>query len=209
MPVYAKGLDFAWSKPRATSVQAAGYQFEARYYSRDQSKLLTPLEEIAASAAGLRMVTVFEDSAQQARLGTDQGHADGAVARWWATLDHQPTTSPIYIAFDYQAPPSDWPQIAAYVDAFQAEAGYPAGGYGDYYLLRQLLADGHVQWLWQTIAWSDGLIHPQMNIYQTGAQAVIDGNYCDINYAYTQEYGSWLPATTEVIQTEPHVVATH
>jgi len=202
--IVTKGIDYAWSHPNVLKIPE-DYSFVARYYSHDTSKLVNPLEALAICSTGRRLVTVWEDSANRAVSGPSSGTVDGNAAKFQAVTDHQPTTSPIYIAVDYDAPQGDWANIAAYVDAFQKASGYPVGLYGDYFICDQMYKDGHVQYIWQTIAWSSGRVHPEAHIYQTGEQIVIDGVTCDVNYAEKEDYGSWTIASEATIQEEPGI----
>lgn len=191
MPVL--GIDFAWGRPRPAAIVAAGYAVVLRYYSPVQDgKFLTPLEAQNYSDAGLSIVTVWEHGAADARMGAAAGRVDGAAAAYEARRVGQPVGTTIYVAVDYDAPVTDFPAIAAYIDAFKvATAGYLVGGYCKYDLGEWLKARGHITSLWQTVAWSGGRISHLCDIYQNGRQVTVDGVSCDENVVMTLNNGAW------------------
>src|SRR3954471_23360083 len=96
---------------RVACLRQAGVQFIARYYSAttlQPEKRLTRSEAQAISAAGMTMVTVYEDGPTHVGyFSTSRGHHDGINAYHAAAELLQPSGSAIYFAVDYDALSSD------------------------------------------------------------------------------------------------------
>jgi peptidoglycan hydrolase-like protein with peptidoglycan-binding domain len=94
--------------PFAATISAQGVAFVARYYSHNPKKKLTPAEAQALSAAGLSIVTVFEDSNNKPEFfsaAAGQAHAATALAQ--AAAVKQPAGTAIYFAVDFDASTAD------------------------------------------------------------------------------------------------------
>lgn len=102
-----KGFDAAREVGSLVSrIRAAGLNFVARYYSYNQAKNLTPAEANALSAAGLKIVTVFESRGDRyENFNADQGARDAVAALRLAEQCGQPVGSAIYFAVDFDASP--------------------------------------------------------------------------------------------------------
>jgi peptidoglycan hydrolase-like protein with peptidoglycan-binding domain len=123
--------------PFAQRLVDAGMKFVARYYSDFPSKVLTPSEADALSAAGLQLVAVFEDSNDSAaRFTSGSGQSNAQKALQFAASIGQPAGSAIYFAVDYDASPADVAgPVSHYFQAVQqvlgaAPVSYAAGVYG-------------------------------------------------------------------------------
>ena len=130
------GIDCA-SKLNATTAnnaKTAGYSFAGRYLvPEDYSKALTKVEAQAISNAGMRILSIWETTADRARSGAAAGAVDGQRALICARNIGIPTTGYIYFAVDYDAGDGDFPLIAEYLRAAKnAVAPYKIGVYGGY-----------------------------------------------------------------------------
>jgi hypothetical protein len=140
----------------------AGCGFICRYVTGIPGSTLTRAEANAISAAGLAIVSVFETLGTKVAYFTRlQGAADGRRAALNASLAGQ-TGAHIFAAVDYDAQPKDLPAIEAYMAAFAAALGpdYQAGIYGSLILATLPYP------LWQTMAWSRGVVRPKARIVQ-------------------------------------------
>ncbi len=140
----------------------AGCGFICRYVTGIPGSTLTKAEAHAISAAGLAVVSVFETLGTEATYFTRaQGAVDGRRADLNASLAGQ-TGAHIFAAVDYDAQPGDLPAIEAYMAAFATALGphYQAGIYGSLILATLPYP------LWQTMAWSGGVVRPKARIVQ-------------------------------------------
>ncbi len=91
----------------AASLKQHGIDFVFRYYSRtthQPEKRLTLPEAEAISAAGLELAVVYEDGPTSLDyFSNSRGHLDGVNAHHYAQALHQPPSSAVYFAIDYDA----------------------------------------------------------------------------------------------------------
>lgn len=144
------------------------------------------------SDAGLSILCVFESSASRAAGGEAAGTADGQTALSEAKLINMPTSGCIYFAVDYDAQPSDFAKIEAYLKAAKAQIGnYKIGVYGGYYVIEAMAKKGICDCYWQTYAWSGGKLSSYTNVYQhLNGQSVSGISPVDLNKSYGNE-GFW------------------
>jgi hypothetical protein len=159
-----KGVDRATSFTKAELAALAqhGYTFVGRYLSASSWKRVTLAEAKLITAAGLYLVTVYQDSNNSPdKFSAEIGAKHAANALKQATLIKQPKDTPIYFAVDYDLEGrGGLPNVLSYFQAIAKAfkgTGYTVGVYGGYkavtYIKRQVPAVTHV---WQTIAWSKG-----------------------------------------------------
>lgn len=192
------GVDYAWSHPGGTALQAAGKQFACRYLSPDSSKNLTKTEANDLAAHGVWSVVVWESTAARAKAGKTAGVADAKTASTQAVAAGMPSSRPIYFAVDFDATAADQTAINAYLDGAASVIGRDRVGiYGGYYPVKRALDAGKATWAWQTIAWSGGQWDARAVIRQ-GAQKTLNGVSCDLNTATAADYGQWMPGKTPV-----------
>jgi len=137
----------------APKIAAAGLRFVARYYSSSSSKALTATEAQALSAAGLSIVTVFQDFNNSlkyfsAMIGTKQARKALAMA----TAIGQPAGSAIYFASDFDPSPADVRgPVMEYFHAVHDElsaSAYKMGVYGSGLTCRLIRDAGFAKWTW-------------------------------------------------------------
>ncbi|WP_274652369.1 DUF1906 domain-containing protein [Paenibacillus humicola] len=190
-----KGFDCAipLNAARAKALAAAGMTFAARYLVPPAYawKRLTAAEAQIISDAGMRIVSVFELSANRVSQGAAAGFEDGILALAEARLVGQPAGSAIYFAVDYDAQPADYDAIEQYLRSARSQIyGYDAGVYGSYAVIEEMARRGACERFWQTYAWSRGSRSGRANIYQYRNGVSVAGVPLDLNESYGSE-GWW------------------
>jgi hypothetical protein len=190
------GCDYSWSRPSPASLAAQGYQFAARYLSDDTTgKNLSLSEAHALSTAGLDVVVVWEQNADDTLSGFERGAENARAAERQAVADGQPSGRPIYFAIDFDAQPSQQSKIDAYFDGVASVIGLARTGvYAGYGPTKRLFDHGKIAWGWQTYAWSAGQWDPRAQLRQTKNE--LGGGDLDRDEATTTDYGQWRPGTT-------------
>lgn len=170
----------------AGAIRAEGYRFAGRYLvPQTMWKALTKDEARAVTNAGLRLLTVWETTADRAKGGAYAGSADGASALKCAHAIDMPSSGVIYFAVDFDAQPSDYDAIEAYLRAARQNTGeYDTGVYGSYRLVEEMARRGACTHFWQCVAWSFGKKSKYRNVYQaqwgkTAGGVSVDINECD------------------------------
>jgi hypothetical protein len=186
----------------ASKIKAAGYDFVGRYYAHRGSKRLTVQEAKLLSAAGVKIVAVWEDAPTRLNYFSHaRGVVDGTSAYHCAMLTGQPAGTPIYFTVDFDAPVqalsgaiTDYFQ--GIVDGFDVIANrqspiYQIGAYGSgatcAALLKYRLAS--YAWLAQSEDWAGHAQFLTWNIKQ-GAEKRILGLAADVDQA-TKDYGGF------------------
>ncbi|GED34916.1 hypothetical protein BCE02nite_60570 [Brevibacillus centrosporus] len=190
-----KGIDCAvpLTAEKAKAMAAAGYKFVARYMVPERLawKRLTKAEAGLITAAGMKVVSVFETTANRPAGGAAAGLEDGVEAYKEAQLIGQPIGSAIYFAVDFDTKATDYTAIEAYLRAAATKIpGYEIGVYAEYDVIEEMAKRGAAQHFWQTYAWSGGKKSPRANIYQYKNGQTIAGHTVDFNESYGGE-GWW------------------
>lgn len=160
------GVDYSFARPDPATIKAAGYDFVVRYVApaSESGKALSAGEADALHAAGLSILLVFEDGAQNALGGAAQGTTDGSIARQAAAALGYPQGCPILAAVDFDAQDSQLPTVEAYLAAFaQAVAPWPSAPYGKMNVGDASPAGGDY---WETEAWDGTTVDPRAKLYQ-------------------------------------------
>ena len=183
-----KGIDCAakLTAQTATAIKAAGYSFAGRYLVPNSGSLawkaLTPAEAKIITSAGLRILTVWETTANRANAGERAGAEDGMRAAELARAMDMPAHGIIYFAVDYDARATDYEAIAAYLRAARAQTGlYDVGVYGSYSVIEAMHAAGVCKGYWQCLAWSQGQKSAYLTVYQGDYGKTVGGIAVDIN----------------------------
>jgi hypothetical protein len=160
----------------------AGCGFVCRYVSGTPGSTLTRAEAVAISQAGLGIVSVFETLGDHlSYFAAAQGTTDARRAVAAASVAGQ-RGGHIFTAVDFDARAGDLPAIVQYLAAFAEGIApqYLAGVYGS----RRL--DGLGYPLWQTMAWSGGVVSGKARIVQALAEVSYAGvTPVDIDVAMT------------------------
>jgi peptidoglycan hydrolase-like protein with peptidoglycan-binding domain len=189
----SKGFDCATklNKTAAIELKRAGFEFVARYlgnswktFNKDEAKAITE--------AGLKLISIFEKSPLNVNYFTKaQGVSDAKEAESFANAVGQPHGTAIYFTVDYDAQPSHFNDILAYLEGVRETLkNYKVGLYGSYSVM--MAVKGKVDYYWQTYAWSKGKVadHIHMHQYQNGV--TVAGVSLDRN-DIKKDPGAWVP----------------
>ena len=183
-----KGLDCAskLTAETAAAIRAEGYAFAGRYLVPNSGNLawkaLTRTEAEAITGAGLRLLTVWETTANRVKGGAAAGAADGAGALKCAREIGMPAGGIIYFAVDFDAQAGEMATIEAYLRAARANTGeYEVGVYGPYSVIETMARRGACKGFWQCVAWSYGKRSEFLNVYQSLFNQKVAGVSVDIN----------------------------
>jgi hypothetical protein len=191
-----QGIDYSWARPSPSGIASGGYAFVARYfdYSAGGGKNLSKSEADSLIAAGLDIVITFEDGAQNALSGYNQGVADANQAASMIGQVGMPSNRPIYFAVDFDATPADQTPINAYFDGVASVLGLERTGmYGGYWPMSRAFDAGKIKWGWQTYAWSGGNWDSRAQVRQVlnGITVAGDANCCDQDTSEADDFGQW------------------
>lgn len=187
-----EGVDYAFEVPTVASLVMAGKKFAVRYGGPGTSdKHLTGDELRRLTNAGILVVANAEGAS-----GGFRGYANG---RSWAQSAEQhfrglgmPADRPIYFSVDFDANPSDWPDIDSACDGAANVIGRDRVGiYGSIATIGHVYSAGKAKWYWQTYAWSRGLWHPVNHLEQYRNGVTIGGANLDLTRAMRSDYGQW------------------
>ena len=171
----------------AKAIAEAGYSFVGRYLVPPTGSLkwkaLTKAECRRITDVGLRILTVWETTADRAKEGAEAGAADATRARKLAAEYGTPAGAAIYFAVDYDARRSDYGAIEAYIRAAKRQMGgeYLVGLYGSYSIVEEMASRGAADCYWQCVAWSYGRVSEHRSVYQALFGQSVAGVAVDIN----------------------------
>lgn len=175
----------------AAKFRADGCEFVCRYLVPNGWKALTRAEAEAISRAGMKVVSVFETSADRALGGYEAGLQDGTTALEVASKVGQPLGSCIYFAVDFEATLAQmWTVIDYFRGCREATTGYSIGAYGSYDVMIALGNAGACDKYWQTYAWSGNRRADFINLFQWKNDVPANGIQVDHNTAFGDE-GGW------------------
>lgn len=192
-----RGVDYSWARPGGKAIREAGFTFAMRYvpYPGDGGKGLTRGEVDDLHANGVAVGLVFESTANRALGGRIAGLRDGNVVVEACEQLGWPDYEPVYFAVDFDATPEQQPAIDEYLRGAAVPLGLPlVGVYGGYHVVKRCWENGTAKWLWQTYAWSGGLVHPEVHVYQYLNGQTLNGGEVDYNEARKADFGAWLPS---------------
>lgn len=169
---------------QAAAMASAGYAFAGRYLVPARGSLkwkaLTAEEARAVSGAGLGLLCVWETTADRALGGSDAGTADGRQARELAESLGMPESGAVYFAVDFDARDGQLDAVERYLKAAAAALGpYRAGAYGSFTVVEEMYARRACDLFWQCAAWSGGRRSARAQVYQSGAQRMLEGILAD------------------------------
>lgn len=180
-----KGIDCAapLTEEKAREFKALGYDFAGRYFCPPGNfKRLNKSEAEAISAAGLKLLCVWETTADRAKGGMAAGAVDGVRAYNQALELGMPNTGIIYFAVDFDAQSGDFDAIEAYLRAARMQTEeFEIGVYGSYSVVEAMHARGVCKGFWQCVAWSGGKVSAHHTVYQAHWSQTIIGHQVDTN----------------------------
>lgn len=173
----------------AAEIKAAGYEFAGRYLVPPVGpmkwKALTKDECRAVTGAGLRLLTVWETTADRVRGGMAAGAEDGARAVKLAEEYDIPDGAAIYFAVDYDARADAFDTVEGYLKGARAQLGgrWRVGVYGSYRVIEEMARREAADCFWQCVAWSGGMKSGRRHVYQAkfgqrAAGVAVDINEC-------------------------------
>jgi hypothetical protein len=157
----SKGFDCAspLTAETAAAFKANGYEFVIRYLVPTRyAKALTKDEADIIQAAGLKIVSIYETTANRSLDGHAAGLEDGATAAQCAAAVGQPEGTCIYFnAADFDPNADQIPTIIDYIHGCnEATPSYSTGDYGPYNVVTAVKNAGAASHGFQTYAWSSG-----------------------------------------------------
>lgn len=180
----------------AATLKSNGITHVGRYLSKN-SKGITATEAAIIKAAGLNIVSVYENgSTNVSHFTAANASADLLDAYNQAKAIGQPEVAgnAIYFTVDFDAQPTDMPAILAYFQAIKKQlTSYKVGAYGNYAVLNYLKAHNAADYYWQTYAWSSGQQCDFTNIYQYKNDTTLTGVSFAVDYddLVTDDVGAW------------------
>jgi Domain of unknown function (DUF1906)/Putative peptidoglycan binding domain len=193
------GVDYSSGRPDVACLVRGGKRFAIRYTSiGSHPKNMTLAETKALTAAGMRVVTVFEESAGRMLQGAAAGENDARVSMVMAEKAGAHKRAPHFFALDvdtHSFTPVQWAACAAYLDAAAKVLGKARVGlYADVRGINKLRS--HVTWLWQTYAWSRddaGVVQwaTGVHLQQHKNRVQLCGAEVDHDRALKPLYGQW------------------
>jgi len=200
-------LDYSAGVPSGATVKNSGYAGVLRYLKKTGSSgvhVLTSAEYADMKSHGVGVELVYEDKRPSRMLNGFNAGANDAV---WAKSQAQAVgiSSPrcIYFTADFDVQPGQYAPVRAYLDGAASVLGITVTGlYGGYKAI--VNCGSHASWLWQTSAWSGGLLADGAHVIQNLKQVVIGGITCDVNTLLTDDWGQHpAPASTPPIDPPP------
>lgn len=204
-----EGVDYSGSRPDLRCLEAEGKTFVVRYVSvGPHSKNMTKAEVDALIAAGISVVTVYEESAGEMLDGFESGRTAARRARRMAADAGMPDNRPIYFALDIDPNPLSGAEIAAcrrFLDGAANEIGRDNVGVYAGFRGIELLCPDSAPWGWQTFAWSKnhdtGQIRwsakAQLQQYRNGQKLCADIAHpgkkavVDFDRSTADDFGQW------------------
>jgi hypothetical protein len=211
MAATVKGADYAWRAPNhtleqlAAALHKAGFAFVVRYISHDTSKNLSVAEIAALRKYGIRIVTVFESTADRALAGGAAGVQDATFARTYLRSLRAPSghaAAPVYFAIDFDMQPSQVGQCMAYLrGASQVLGRASTGVYGGLAAVKDFASVTGYQW--QTVAWSHSQWFAGDEMKQFAAGGTILGTAWDLDTSSVADFGQWKFPGDPVVTVPP------
>lgn len=190
-----EGCDYSFGRPDPPCLHASGIRFAVRYTSTGGSaKNMSPNEVDGLVAAGIALVTVFEESAGHMLAGRTAGIAAAEASVALAAACGMPPDRPHYYALDIDPNAlsgSQWNAIKAYLDGAASVHGKAATGvYAGFRGIEELVPTW-APWGWQTYAWSGGRWSAKAVLQQYRNGVTRCGAQVDLCRALAADYGQW------------------
>lgn len=225
---YPQGLDYAGGQIPGEVLAQNGIQFVCRYINDGGTglpkKLLTADEFVDLVQNGIRVHFNYETTSDfmlsdngaadaQTGLAYVQGLLSAAAQAGLNVAGYDPV---IYFSADFDEPPEDDAVLDAFLDSAKGVLGVNSSGkscaaaYGAYWFLMRANNSGHVDYLWQTEAWSGGNIDSAIAIMQRNdvGYATYAGVQCDVDEAHADDTGAFIPDATPIPAPVPVPVPT-
>jgi len=191
MAKVAEGLDYSSSvsRPSVALLKAKGMKFAVRYLSGYASKDISNAEYKALTAAGIKVVLVYEKEQKRPESGKSAGVADAKTVNSLLAKYGLPADAFVFYAVDYET--TVGPNITGYFQGINSVRGLDkTGGYGGKAVVTALLDKKLASKVWQTLAWS-----PSWETRAVMRQVKIGVKYSgwpidiDVDEAWATDYG--------------------
>ncbi|MQA62294.1 MAG: DUF1906 domain-containing protein [Actinophytocola sp.] len=138
------GVDYSWARPDPACLYKSGFRFAVRYVSYSTTgKSMTAAEVKRLTAAGLSVVTVWQQGAKDALGGFDLGAQYARDAEKMHRAVGGPSPAPIYFAVDFDAGEHQLPACYAYLRGAASVLGWSrVGVYGSVRVIRYMADKG-------------------------------------------------------------------
>jgi len=194
-----EGVDYSFDHPDLRQLRHAGKSFVVRYLTGGAPKALSHQEAHALRAAGLHVVSNYEESTSDLTTG---GFAHGVALARKADAAHRasggPPNAPIYFSAD--SSPEGWSH-AEWHSFHQNLRGIASvigpervGLYGGTLALKTARSHRLARWYWQSLAWRGGKWLGWGHLQQHHIDAPLGGGTVDKNRALAGNYGQWSAA---------------
>lgn len=141
--------------------------------------------------AGLEVGLVWEAESAAPLGGKTRGIQDAIAANTHADRLPFPINKPIFYAVDFQVTASQWRAVEDYFKGAASVKRRPVAAYGGYATVEYLARNGLATHLWQTEAWSGGLVSDKACLLQTIRPAVsVPGVDIDTNVILKPDHGT-------------------
>jgi hypothetical protein len=189
-------VDYSFSHPDPQQLRAAGKSFVVRYLTGGAPKALSTSEANAVRAAGLDVVSNYEETTSDLTSG---GFDHGVELAKKADAAHRasggPAKAPIYFSAD-SAPsgwgPGEWDSFRQNLQGIASVIGVERVGlYGGTAALKTAQDNHYASWFWQSLGWRDGQWLPFAHLQQHQIETPIGGGTVDLNRAQAGNYGQW------------------
>jgi len=191
-----EGVDYSLGRPDPVCLFNAGKRFACRYVSSPGGidKDMSPTETRALTAAGIAIVTNYEDAIDSMLNGFAFGKEKALMSDEHARLCGMPSSKPIYFSVDFDASTSQLEnQITdtfhGCIDAIGLDR---VGAYGGLRTIKFLFDHNLIKWGWQTFAWSGGIWDSRAHVQQYNNAETLCGVSLDLDRAMVADYGQWF-----------------
>jgi hypothetical protein len=206
------GCDASYAWPTGAELKAAGVTAVMDYITDPGpgNKGCTQARYDDRAAHGIDQGFVWEIGTEAVLGGYVQGVQDATRAQHNLNQLKGPgNRRPLYFAIDFPIQPADYHTAYLYFRGVNSVISQRrTGGYGHYDVLSYLTKQGVLAKKWQTYAWSNGLVLPQLDVlqYSNGHQlgsGTVD--YCHFNVSsnWGQQSVFLAPAPKPVNQPAP------
>jgi hypothetical protein len=202
--VAIEGVDYSWSRPPPSCLRSLGKVFACRYFGAGTSdKHATKAECAALHAMGLAVVALCEGYERDPLKGRAEGQRQARLADSSSYAAGLPADRPIYFAVDFDMTVAQRPAVRAFLDGCADIIGRNrVGVYGGIRTTEWASTNRYASWLFQTYAWSGGVVGQHTHLYQYRNGQRVCGGDVDLCRATVTDYGQW-PHATETIGSAP------
>lgn len=193
---HREGVDFSYGRPDPEALLDAGKTFVGRYLTHTSGMKLSRAEADKYHAAGIDIISVWEDGFDAAKDGEKRGFKDGVAACEQARHLDQPRGTAIFFAVDFEAA---GPDVQAYFEGARhacREYGYALGAYGSKTVVGHLFDEDLIDYGFQTYAWSHHEWDPRAHVKQVlinlpEEELEVGGAAVDYCRSTALDFGQW------------------